>query len=132
MNLRDTGELLAYISAFDNRNFNEYTAAVWHEIFADYDLAECKTMVLEHFNESTEYLVPAHLTRRLTETRRERLKAIGTVPRVNRADEDRPDAHQLLKRIAKAVASGRLTKDGYENYLDSNQPFEQSVKGISR
>lgn len=130
MNYREAGEFLAYVSAFDGRNFNEYTAAVWHEVIGEYTLDECKAAAKEHFTEKSDWLMPAHLTARITETRRERLKAIGTVPRVNRADEDRPDAHQLLKHIAKLVASGRLSRNDYETYLESRKPFEQTMKEI--
>lgn len=132
MNLRQTGELLAYLSAFDGRHFNEYTAGVWHEVIGEYTLTECKNAAKEHYSESSSWLMPAHITAKITETRRERLRAIGTVPRVNQADETRSDAHYLLKRIAKAVASGELSRTDYENYLKSNTPFEQTMKEIQR
>lgn len=124
MNKRETGQLLAYISSFDNRNFNELTAATWNELFLDYDIDECKQLVRQHFDESSEWLMPAHLKQRLRETRRARLRAIGTVPRVNEVDAGRPDAHQVMKKVANAIASGRMSPAEYGLYLVGNSSFE--------
>lgn len=124
MNKRETGQLLAYISSFDNRNWNEITAVSWNELFQDHDLEECKQIVRQHFDESTAWLTPAHITTRLREARRTRLRAIGTVPRVNEADAGRPDAHQVMKKVANAIASGRMSPADYGRYLAGYSNFE--------
>lgn len=130
MNIKETAQLLAYISAFDNRNFDHLIAGAWNELLREYDLEECKAAVREHFTESSKWMMPADLIGRIKEIRRERLKAIGTVPKVNAVDSTRRDAHQLLKHIAKELASGRMSKQDYEHYLEMNLPYEQSRKEI--
>lgn len=130
MRLAEAGKLLAYISAYDNRSFNESVAGAWHDLLAEYEFEDCRAAVREHFTESSKWLMPADIIRRVKEVRKERLKAIGGLPRTNDVDSQRTDAHQLMKHIAKEVASGRMTRKQYEAYLAGNRPYEQARKEV--
>lgn len=50
MNLNDTRQLLAYISAgFDNRNVSEATAVIWADMLRDVRLTDAQQAVKAHF-----------------------------------------------------------------------------------
>jgi len=70
MDLRQTGQLLVRASVVDNRRVEEETIHAWHEVLADVDYTDAVDALLEHRRTSTEYLLPAHITRILATRRR--------------------------------------------------------------
>lgn len=71
---REIGALLAAVMAYDNRRVGESTVAAWTEA-ADrgrWSFDEALDAVHGHYSESTEWLMPAHVTTRIREDRRAR------------------------------------------------------------
>lgn len=116
MKLSETGELLALISAYDNRNFNKETTAAWYDLLGKYTLAEARHAAKKHYNESTEWLMPAHIVRIIKAERKARLARVGTIA-LNRADMgDVTGELTTTREITHAIASGAITAEQYDDY----------------
>ncbi|MCI4012356.1 hypothetical protein [Brevibacterium sp. ZH18] len=130
MRLSETGELLALISAYDNRNFNKETTAAWYDLLGPYTLAEAKHAVKKHYNESTDWLMPAHVVRIIKAERKARLAKVGTIVS-GRADmTDTATELATTKALTKAVASGALTPEQYEDYQRGETPWADYRRGL--
>lgn len=70
----DIVDLLSAITAYDNRNASQSTVLAWGKAseLGRWTLPEALDAVHEHFAESTEYLMPAHVTARIKATRQDR------------------------------------------------------------
>lgn len=75
MNLEETDQLLTLIQNVDKRRIDDATVLVWHEILGDLPFADCVVAVTNHFRESTDYLMPAHIVRGAREIERQRIRA---------------------------------------------------------
>jgi|SRR5690606_16866239 len=105
MNLSDTAKVLALISAVDRRVVDEATVAAWHDLIGDLPLQDCLEAVRAHRRESTEYLVPAHVRRRVVAVMADRVARVGDP--LPLADPDDVAAYQAARKAARAqVASG--------------------------
>lgn len=76
MNLAETNDLLTFISSYDRRRFDDATVIAWQLVVADLPYGDCRAAVVEHFTNSTDYLMPVHVVRGATEIDRNRRKAI--------------------------------------------------------
>lgn len=105
MNVTDTAKVLALVSAVDRRVVDEATVAAWHDVIGDLPVEDCLEAVRVHRRESTEYLVPAHVRRRVLAWRAERVARAGDpLPGV---DPDDVAAYQAARIEARArVAAG--------------------------
>lgn len=63
MNLAETHALLTLIATLDRRRFDDPTVIAWQEILAEQPFDDCRTAVINHFRENTDYLMPVHVTR---------------------------------------------------------------------
>ena len=130
MRLTETGQLLALISAYDNRNFNEETTAAWYDLLAPYTLAEAKHAVKSHYAESRDWLMPADVLRIIKTERRRRLAKVETIV-PSRADMTTTAAElATTKALSKAIASGELTAEAYEAYMRGNTPWTTYRRGL--
>jgi len=75
MNSTELGRVLARIAVADKRNIDEITIAHWNECIGDLPYAATMTAITDHFRNSTDYLMPAHLVRAVTAARRLELPA---------------------------------------------------------
>lgn len=97
-------DLLSVITAYDNRNATAATVAAWttaSEIGRwSYRLAV--EAAHHHFAESTEYLMPAHITQRLRQSRRADSEVFRALPGPPPAsDEVRSRAMETIREYAK-------------------------------
>ncbi len=72
MNKMETARLLTAIAALDNRKVLEETVEAWYAVLHAYPYSDAAEAVRRHFEDSTEYLLPAHVkagVRRLRESR---------------------------------------------------------------
>ena len=130
MRLTETGELLALISAYDNRNFNKETTAAWYDLLSPYTLAEAKHAVKKHYAESRDWLMPADVLRIIKTERRNRLARVETIV-PSRADMTSAAAElATTKALSKAIASGELTPEAYEDYMRGNTPWMTYRQGL--
>ena len=130
MRLTETGELLALISAYDNRNFNKETTAAWYDLLSPYTLAEAKHAVKKHYAESRDWLMPADVLRIIKAERRNRVARVKTIA-PSRADMTSAAAElATTKALSKAIASGELTPEQYEAYVRGNTPWSTYRRGL--
>ena len=83
MNLNEAKALLDQISATDGRRVPEAMPAAWLRILGRFSYLDCQAAIEKHFEESTEWLMPAHIVQAVKAKRTQRLQAIGPV-NVNR------------------------------------------------
>ena len=82
MDRDDVIDLLAIISTVDNRDVTDADILVWHEHLERFNKDDCLTAVMQHQQQSTAWLQPAHVV--------QRVRAM-TNDRIERADpDDRP------------------------------------------
>jgi hypothetical protein len=74
VNLTETDRLLTVIQNIDKRIVDDPTVIVWQELLHDLPFADCLRAVTEHFRESTEYLLPAHIVAGARAIERERVR----------------------------------------------------------
>lgn len=116
----DIVQLLALISSTDGRKLGRHTPAAWMEILGDYEYADCRAAVIEHFRTSTDWLTPAHIVRAVKAQRGKRLKAIGGPVQPNRADHAAGSELEARRTLIEAVASGRMSAEEYAEYAASD------------
>lgn len=125
MNLQETGTLLTFIAELDNRRFTEETAISWHKIIGRYGFDEARRAVEEHFTNSTEWLMPAHLVRIMKSKRRARLDQFANI-NPNRIDgADVAQELKVRKQLTEAIATGQLTAAMYSDYHNANMPWQE-------
>lgn len=70
----DAAKILTLVSTYDNRTFNELTAAAWADALDGLERDDCVEAVRRYFQQSTEWLMPAkvrELVRPILKARRE-------------------------------------------------------------
>jgi hypothetical protein len=74
MTTDDVVDLLSAITAYDNRNASQATVLAWAKAaeLGRWTLPEALDAVHAHFAESTDFLMPAHITTRVKATRQDR------------------------------------------------------------
>lgn len=83
MNRSHTALVLAKIAAIDNRRLDDPRGNqtpildAWHESIGDLRYEDCLQAVADHRSESTEWLLPAHIVRRVKEMRAERVRGLS-------------------------------------------------------
>lgn len=130
MNLSETGEALALASEYDNRHFTAETSSAWWNLLSPYTLDEAKNAIRKHYNESQEWMMPAHLIKIIKAERKARLSKVGPI---NPSRADMADAGTELttaRELTAAIASGQLTPEQYGDYLRSDTPWATYRRGI--
>lgn len=122
----ETASLLKRAGIIDHRRPDDAALLMWHELLAPYTLADCVDALLAHRRESTEYLLPAHITGRVRAVQRRR--SIAVPSEANPAIErDYPAACRVL---AEAVRNGVLDRADYDAYFEGTIPAEEFVRRI--
>lgn len=63
MKIEEVRELIAFAGRIEGRPFPEHADLAWLSIVAHVPIEEARVAVVAHFNESTDHLMPAHITR---------------------------------------------------------------------
>lgn len=63
MTKTELAKLLTYVSTFDSRTVGIDTVEAWHTILEPVDYQAAVEAVKKHFATSTDYLMPAHITK---------------------------------------------------------------------
>jgi len=113
MSAEEVGKLLGLMALADNRKPPEddkgrdAMIAFWLSMVGDLDYADAAQAVRDHYRESTEWLKPNHIRRRVAAIRSARLAAAGNdLPTGEIADDPRAYLASL-RRTRSAVAEGR-------------------------
>jgi len=75
VNITETSQALALAQAFDNRTVGEINVRAWHAVLGDLDAADVMEAIRRHYDQSTEWLMPAHVRRLVEAIGQERAKA---------------------------------------------------------
>jgi hypothetical protein len=65
VNAIEAGELLGVCAAFDRRKAGPTDALAWAKALADLPYDDCEQAVIGHYNETTDWCMPAHVRRRV-------------------------------------------------------------------
>lgn len=109
MNLTDTDQLLTLIQNMDKRKIDDAAVLLWQQILGDLEYTDCVRAAINHFRESTDYLLPAHIVAGARAIERERIrednhrKALEAAP----ATDSRPlaDRSQEIRDFVARVRS---------------------------
>lgn len=71
MNRAEIAELLTVIATLDRRTLGESDVIAWHGTLGDLRAQECKDAAVRHYAESTDWLMPAHIRRRVLASRQD-------------------------------------------------------------
>lgn len=121
MQKASAAQVLALIQAFDNRKTDQATITAWADILPDQDVNDYLDAVKDHYRTSSEWLMPAHLIRRVKSTRSRRIEVAGD-PRLKTSDEydDQgkrlPDADRKQRYLTALIASGSVSTETYRRY----------------
>jgi hypothetical protein len=61
VNINETTQALALAQAFDNRTVGEVNIRAWHAVLGDADAADVMAAIKNHYAETTEWIMPAHI-----------------------------------------------------------------------
>lgn len=107
MTKTETALLLAQIAAFDHRTVGETDVEAWHAALDDTDYGDAQQAVIQHYRESTEWLMAAHIRAAVHRLRANRLALAGPEPAPD-VDPDDVLAYQRALRVQRAqVAADR-------------------------
>ena len=125
MNLNEAKALLDQISATDGRRVPEAMPAAWLRILGRFSYLDCQAAIEKHFEESTEWLMPAHIVQAVKAERSHRLQAIGPV-NVNRHERlDAAEEVQTIREIKQHLADGTISAEDYHEYQSSPVTWEE-------
>lgn len=106
----ETAQLLAIVSAYDNRKVSAEMVEAWHYTIGDLDYEPASRAVVEHFRSSTAWIMPAHIIAIVTPPVEAAVYEVASVP---------PE-HSLLQFQASMLLSvpveefaTRIDEDGY-------------------
>ena len=122
MNAEETGKILALAASYDRRKVGEAEIVGWHAAIGDLPFADSRAAVVAHYQETSDWLMPAHIRTRVKEARHQRIKDAGGVPAPPPELLDDPHAYgAALQAAATALADGR-----------DPQPVMQAIAARSR
>ena len=133
MNYSETAQVLAAMQIYDNRRVDETTVKAWHRVLRRYTLPDCLNAVEAHYTESTDWLMPAHIIRRVKSVRGRRLQLAGS-PVITPADEftpdgdPAPDRDRKQKHLTGLIANGQITPAQYDEYRAGNHQIEKLTR----
>jgi uncharacterized protein HemY len=101
----DTVDLLLAMAVYDGRILGDTDSAFWYQHLASVDYQDAERAVHEHYGESTDRMMPAHVKRRVAAIRAERLRRERQA--VPAADPDDVQAYlSELRRADQEIAQG--------------------------
>lgn len=126
MTNRQVADLLNLIVSVDGRRMNDQTPAAWAGILDGLSFADCRDAVLAHYQESTGWLTPAHIRKRVAAVRQRRIAAIGVNVNPNREDSRDPKEEiRVRKELTRALGDGTLTAAQYDAYQLSGLRWDE-------
>lgn len=126
MTKRQVSDLLNLIVSVDGRRMNEHTPAAWQGILGDLGFEDCRDAILAHYQDSTDWLTPAHIRKRVKAVRQRRINQVGENINPSRLDSEDPREEIRVRRaLTKALGDGTLTADQYEDYHQSGLPWTE-------
>ncbi len=130
MNRAQVVDLLTMAAAYDARTIGDADVVAWHAILHETDFADAKAALLGHFAESTERLMPAHIRRRVSALREERLRDIDILDLGSDVDPDNVPLYlATVRRRRDDIASGRVTHRQVMAEIEANYRAREITGG---
>jgi hypothetical protein len=106
MTPEETGKLLATCASFDRRKTGPLDVIAWNRALGDLRYQDCEDAVIAHYTEDTEWIMPAHVRRRVRTIRAHRIED-AEVPAPPSELADNPPAYSAALHAARvAIADG--------------------------
>ena len=124
MNAEETGRLLAKCASYDRRKIGEAEVIAWLQALGDLDYRDCEAAVVGHYTDSTDWLMPAHVRKRVKAMRDARIaRSIPAAPPAELADD--PGRYRAeLKAQIRRIADGRSMNRAIEGPAMGEPPAE--------
>jgi len=121
MTLSEICDLLSVIGAFDRRALGDADGHSWHAAIGDLNYEDARQAVIDHYGESAEWIMPAHVRQRIRETRLRRLRDTEIPPPPPELTDD-PDAYrQWLRTATRIVADGGTAEQAAAAAVESTR-----------
>jgi hypothetical protein len=105
MNPADAAELLAVAATFDKRTVGDFEARAWAKALTGLDPRDCAAAIENHYTNTPEWLMPAHVRAEVRRIRNERLRAAGNAePPYDR--DDVLGGLRAIRAARKAIGDG--------------------------
>ena len=103
----ETIDLLTLAAAYDRRTVGEGDVGAWHAAVGDLAFGDCRSAVIGHYTDSTDWLMPAHVRQRVRVIRDRRLDRAYIPPPPAELVDDWPAYQAALHASRVAAADGR-------------------------
>lgn len=131
--------LLGVASAYDRRTVGQADAEAWAAALGGLDLNDCRQAIIDHYADSTEWLMPAHIKRAVRRIRGKRCADYGTLPlppaRI-REMEDGPEFHAAYSQWEREswdhIAAGREPEGDVLPEIEAPKDSAETLKEIRR
>ena len=129
MTIEETVDLLTVAAAYDRRTVGEGDAIAWHAAIGDLPLDECRAAVIGHYADSTDWLMPGHVRKRVKAMRDARIaRSIPAAPPAELADD--PGRYRAeLKAQIRRIADGRSMDRAIEGPPAKGEPPAEFAEG---
>ena len=74
MNAEQAGQVLAKCASYDRRKTGDADTIAWYQVLGDLAYDDCIAAVIAHYSETTDWIMPAHIRRRVREIRNQRIQ----------------------------------------------------------
>lgn len=126
MTVEEVIDLLTTAAAYDRRTVGETDVIAWHRAVADLDVLDAQDAVVGHYSETTEWLMPAHVRKRVKAIRAARA-AIDPVPAPPAELADRPaDYKAALQNAVAKMARGFALPRQIAAKVEPNEEFAEA------
>jgi hypothetical protein len=108
----EAAALLTIAAAYDNRKPDADQAKAWAMALDGIRFEDARTVIVEHYQRSREWLMPVDVRRGVQRLRYERIDAFGPIPEPKGIDPDDKVRYQRARLdMQTAIADGSLTRD---------------------
>jgi hypothetical protein len=104
VNQSEVVDVLTAAAMFDRRTVGKADAEAWLAVIGDLPAGEAIAAVRAHYTETTDWLMPAHIRKRVREMRAQRVDD-AEIPPPPRELADNPAAYTAALRAAEAAAA---------------------------
>lgn len=85
LTLDEANNVLTLAASFDKRTIGELDITMWQQALRGLDFEACAAAVIKHYSTTTDYLLPVHISRLVSE----QLRELDTAHRIAEADVER-------------------------------------------
>jgi hypothetical protein len=115
MKATEAAALLTIAAAYDNRRPDADQAKAWAMALDDLRFEDCRTVIVEHYRKSRDWLMPVDVIQGVKRLRSDRLLEFGPVPEPQGIDPDDTERYTAAyMALQRSIADGELTREQYD------------------